>query len=229
MGENSIRNWSIDDRPREKLAFKGKSTLSNAELLAILINSGNAKESAVELAKRILNSANDNLIALSKFSVNDFKNQFKGIGMAKAVTIVAALELGYRRIQSQVPEKVKIQSSHETFKIIYENLADLSYEEFWVIYLNARNTVLRKECISTGGFTESSVDVRKIFKIALENNATNIILAHNHPSGSIYPSHQDETLTEKIKACGEVLSISVLDHIVVGENFYYSFADECKL
>lgn len=227
--KKSIKEWSIDDRPREKLINKGKSALSNAELLAILIGSGNINESAVELSKRILSAIDNNLLELSKFNVNDFKTKFKGIGSAKAVSIIAALELGHRRMQSQALQRTKIQTSNDAFKVIYENLADLPYEEFWIIFLNANNSVLHKECISTGGLTESSVDIRKILKKALEHNATAIIAAHNHPSGKTTPSKQDEMLTHKIKCCSDLLNISLLDHIIIGEDAFYSFADNDKL
>ncbi len=223
----SIKNWPEDDRPREKLVSKGKNTLSNAELLAILIGSGNTKESAVELSRRILSSVDDNLVELSNLSIAELTKNFNGIGQAKAISILAALELGHRRLHAQSMERTKIQSSEDAFLALYDQLADLPYEEIWVLFLSNGNKILKKCCISTGGLSESVADPRKIFKLALEQNATSIILAHNHPSGKTEPGNADIEITKKIKEAGNLLNIRLLDHIIVGENKqYFSFADK---
>lgn len=220
-----ITSWAEDDRPREKLIAKGQHSLSNAELIAILIATGTRKLSAVDLAKVILDTSNNNLIDLSKLSVKDLM-KFDGIGQAKAITIIAALELGRRRRESEAIQKEKITSSKDVFEVAQSSLADLNYESFLLLLLNRANKVLKKIQISEGGVSGTVADPKKIFKIALENNASSIILAHNHPSGNVKPSHSDIHLTEKIKNGAEHLDISLLDHIIVGDESYYSFADE---
>lgn len=220
----SIKNWSEDDRPREKLLLKGKTTLSDAELMAILIASGSKNESAVDLSKRILKSVDNNLIELSKLTVTSLK-QFKGIGEAKAVTIVAALELGSRRRGAEVMSRKSIRSSKDAFEIFKMHIGDIHYEQFLVIMLNQSNKIIRVVSISEGGVTGTVVDPKKIFKLAIDNNATGLVLGHNHPSGNIRPSEQDKKLTAKLFAAGKLLDITVLDHIIVGEENYYSFAD----
>jgi DNA repair protein RadC len=232
MDENSrrasIKNWSEDDRPREKLLLKGKTILSDAELMAILIASGNKDESAVDLSKRILNSVDNNLIELSKLTVTSLK-QFKGIGEAKALTIVAALELGSRRRGAEVLSRKSLRSSKDAFEIIKMHIGDIHYEQFLVIMLNQSNKIIRVVSISEGGVTGTVVDPKKIFKLAIDNNATGLVLGHNHPSGNIQPSEQDNKLTAKLAAAGKLLDINVLDHIIVGEEDYYSFADDGRM
>jgi len=223
-----IKSWAEDDRPREKLLLKGKSALSDAELIAILLGSGSRNESAVDLAKKILNDVGDNLIELSKLSISDLM-KFKGIGEAKAISIIAALEFGKRRREAEALEKKIISSSRDAFEILQKDTSDKPYEEFWILLLNRGNKVLGKACVGEGGMSGTVVDPKKIFKIAIENNAAGIILCHNHPSGSLKPSDSDIKLTRKIKEAGLNLDISVLDHIIIGEEKYYSFADEGML
>ena len=221
----SIKNWSEDDRPREKLLQKGKNTLSNAELIAILIGSGNREESAVGLSKRILNSVESNLNKLGKLSVSELM-EFKGIGEAKAVTIIAALELGRRRREELALKKKKITSSSSVFELMQPTIGELPHEEFWIIYLNNSNKVIQKSQLSKGGITGTLVDVRLVFKTALQLGAVGLILTHNHPSGTLKPSQADKNITQKLKKAGESLDIKVLDHIIITEKTYFSFADE---
>lgn len=221
----SIKHWSEDDKPREKLMLKGKSVLSDAELIAILIGSGSRNESAVSLSKRILLSVNNNLNALGKLSLKQLM-EFKGVGEAKAVTIVAALELGRRRRTEALPDFFKITSSKAVFEIMQPIIGDLLHEEFWVLYLNNANKVIHKAQLSKGGITGTIVDVRLIFKLALEHNATAIILSHNHPSGKLVASDADREITKKLTFAGEQLDIKVLDHIIITEKGYLSFQDE---
>ncbi len=223
-----ISDWAEDDKPREKLMNKGKAVLSDAELIAILIGSGSRNESAVSLSQRILASVQFNLNDLGKLSLTQLL-QFKGIGEAKAVTILAALELGRRRKSEEIIEIRKISSSKTVFEIMQPHLGDLSHEEFWVIYLNNANKILTKKQISKGGLTETTVDIRLIFKEALEQNATGIILTHNHPSGNTNPSEEDFIITKKIKLAGEQLQIKTLDHLIITQKSYYSFIDNGKL
>lgn len=226
--KSSIKYWSEEDRPREKLLLKGKAALSDAELIAILMGSGNREETAVDLAKRILNDVDNNLIGLSRLSVSEL-SKYKGIGEAKAISIVAALELGRRRRGAEALQKKRIQSSSDAFEIFNMYLGDEVYEQFMMILLNRANDVLKTVTISEGGTAGTIVDPKKIFKMALENNAAAIILGHNHPSGNLKPSEVDIKLTKKIKAAGVVLEIDVLDHIIVGMNKYFSFADEAMM
>lgn len=224
----SIKNWSQDDQPREKLLNKGKSTLSDAELVAILIGSGNRSESAVDLCKRILASVDNNLSELGKLSVTQLM-EFNGIGEAKAVTIAAALELGRRRRGEEALEKKKIISSESVFELMQPIIGELEHEEFWIIYLNNSNKVILKNQSSKGGITGTLVDVRLVLKNALKVGATGLILVHNHPSGALKPSKADKQITSKLKAAAESLDIKVLDHLIVTENAYFSFADEAIL
>ncbi|OXA81369.1 DNA repair protein RadC [Flavobacterium aquidurense] len=219
-----ITNWSEDDRPREKLMLKGKSALSDAELIAILIGSGSRNESAVDLSKRILANA-DNLNVLGKMSISQLMN-FKGIGEAKAITIIAALELGRRRRAEDAVELVKITSSKRVFEIMQPVIGELPHEEFWVLFLNNSNKVISKSQLSKGGISGTIVDVRLVFKLALENGATGLILCHNHPSGNMLPSDADRQITKKIKQAGDSLDVKVLDHLIITETKYYSFVDE---
>ena len=220
-----ITNWSEDDKPREKLMLKGRSALSDAELIAILIGSGNRNESAVDLSKRILASVDNNLNALGKLSIQQLM-QFKGIGEAKAISIIAAMELGRRRRAEDIVELTKITSSKKVFEIMQPIMGELPHEEFWVLYLNNSNKVLSKSQQGKGGITGTMVDVRLVFKAALELGATAVILCHNHPSGSLTPSDADKQLTKKLKLAGDSLDVKVLDHLIITETKYYSFADE---
>jgi len=221
----SIKNWSQDDQPREKLLNKGKAALSDAELVAILIGSGNREESAVDLSKRILADVENNLSELGKLSIKQLMH-FKGIGEAKAITIMAALELGRRRRSEDALEKKKIISSVSAFELMQPIIGELQHEEFWIIYLNNSNKVIQKNQLSKGGITGTLVDVRLVLKNALEVGATGIILAHNHPSGTLTPSETNKQLTNKLKVASESLDIKVLDHVIVTEKAYFSFADE---
>jgi DNA repair protein RadC len=228
MAENSffpITNWSEDDKPREKLMLKGKSVLSDAELIAILIGSGSRNESAVDLSKRILASVDTNLNALGKVSLSQLMS-FKGIGEAKAISIIAALELGRRRRAEGAVELKKVTSSKIIFEIMQPIIGELPHEEFWIIYLNNSNKVISKSQLSKGGITGTLVDVRLVFKTALEMGATGLILCHNHPSGTLIPSEADKQITKKLKLAGDSLEIKVLDHLIVTEKNYFSFVDE---
>lgn len=219
-----INQWAEDDRPREKLLLKGKNALSDSELLAILIGSGSRNESAVQLCQRILKSVDANLNQLGKLSISQLV-QFKGIGEAKAISIIAALELGRRRREEDVIELKKITSSKLVFDIMQPIIGELPHEEFWVLYLNNSNKVIHKAQISKGGITGTVVDTRIVFKTAFENHATSIILCHNHPSGKLEPSEPDKQITKKIKAAGDAVDVKVLDHIIVTEKSYFSFQD----
>ena len=220
-----INQWAEDDRPREKFLLKGKSALSDSELLAILIGSGSRNESAVQLCQRILASSENNLNTLGKMSVSQLM-QFKGIGEAKAISIAAALELGRRRREEDAIELKKITSSKAVFDIMQPIIGELPHEEFWVLYLNNSNKVIYKAQLSKGGITGTVVDIRIIFKMAFEQNATGLILSHNHPSGKLMASDADLKITKRIKEAGQTLEIQVLDHIIITENGYLSFQDE---
>ena len=220
-----INLWAEDDRPREKFLSKGKSALSDSELLAILIGSGSRNESAVQLCQRILASSNNNLTQLGKLTIKQLTD-FKGIGEAKAISIAAALELGRRRRLEEGFEMDKITSSKSVFEIMHPIIGDLMHEEFWVLYLNNSNKVVHKTQISKGGMAATIVDVRIVFKFALEHNAMSIILTHNHPSGKLMASEPDIQITKKIKLAGQHIDIKVLDHIIITDKGYYSFNDE---
>ena len=220
-----INQWAEDDRPREKFLLKGKSSLSDSELLAILIGSGSRNESAVQLCQRILYSANNNLSQLGKLSIKQL-TEFKGIGEAKAISIAAALELGRRRRAEDAVELEKITSSRSVFEIMQPIIGELPHEEFWVLYLNNSNKVIHKAQLSKGGITGTVVDSRIIFKTALEYNATSLILTHNHPSGKLLASNADREITKKIKLAGQQLDILVIDNIIITETGFYSFNDE---
>ena len=220
-----ITHWSEDDKPREKLMLKGKSVLSDAELIAILIGSGSRDESAVDLSKRILKSVDNNLNALGKLSISQLI-QFKGIGEAKAISIISALELGRRRRTEDALELIKITSSKAIFELMQPVIGELPHEEFWIVYLNNSNKVISKSQLSKGGITGTLVDVRLVFKNALEIGATSLILCHNHPSGTLIPSDADKQITKKLKLAGDSLEIKVLDHLIVTESSYFSFVDE---
>lgn len=221
----SIKEWSMDDRPREKLMQSGRKALSNAELVAILLGSGTRDKSAVELSRDILNKAENSLNKLGEMSIKALM-QFKGIGQAKAITLAAATELGRRR-KAEIPEKKPvIDNSNKAFQVLQPLVGDLAHEEFWVLFLNNSNQVVGKYRLSQGGMTSTIVDVRLVFKHALESLATAILIGHNHPSGKLRPSKQDHDITTQIKKAGEVMNIKLLDHLIVTEHGYYSFADE---
>jgi len=221
----SIKQWNEDDRPREKLRLKGKSALSDAELIAILIGSGNRQESAVDLAKRILNSVDNNINKLVKLNITNLC-EFNGIGEAKAISIITALELGKRQRLEEALVLPKITSSKAVFKIMQPILEDLNHEEFWVIYLNNSNKIIKKIALSKGGITGTLVDIRLLYKIAIEHTAVGIILCHNHPSNKLQPSNEDLKITKKIKEAGTILDIKLLDHLIITKTRYFSFADE---
>ncbi len=222
----SIKEWALEDRPREKLIAKGLSALSDAELLAIILGSGSSKESAVDLAKKILKDCDNNLNELGKKSVSDLKSKYHGVGEAKAINVVACLELGRRRKLQERQEKSKITQSKDVCDLFQSILGDLPHEEFWILLLNRSNKVITKYKISQGGIAGTVIDVRLILKSAIDNLASSIILIHNHPSGNVQPSDADISITKKMKEAGKVMDIPVLDHIIVTESGYYSFADE---
>ena len=225
MDKLTIKSWALDDRPREKLLAKGKAALSDAELIAILIGSGNRNESAVALSKRILRAVNGNINELAKLSVEKL-TEFNGIGEAKAIAIITALELGKRRQLEVALEKPKIGSSKNVANLMQPIIGDLEHEEFWVLFLSNSNKVLAKSQVSKGGLTATIVDVRLLFKRALELASVAIIVCHNHPSGKLQPSVADKNLTEKMKQAGNTLDIKLLDHLIITEKAYFSFADE---
>jgi DNA repair protein RadC len=227
MKENdtSIKSWAEDDRPREKLLLKGKNALSDAELIAILIGSGSKDETAVDLAKRILKNSNESIAELSRLTIKDLI-KFKGIGEAKAISIAAALELGRRRREEEAVNKKQITGSQDVFDIFHPALSDKTYEEFWILLLNKANKIIGTFNISEGGLAGTVADPVKIFKKAIEYNAVGMILCHNHPSGNIKASEADIKLTQKLKEAGKFLDITILDHIIIGEEKYLSFADE---
>ncbi|HSH67457.1 MAG TPA: DNA repair protein RadC [Bacteroidia bacterium] len=221
----SIKSWASADRPREKLLDKGRHVLSEAELIAILIGSGSRNETAVDLSKRILGNVNNNLNALGKLSVQELM-KFKGIGEAKAICIVAALELGRRRKETEVIHRDKITGSKDVYETMRPHLIDLPHEEFWVLMLNRANLITKKELMSKGGTAGTVVDTKLIFKAAVDNYANSIIVCHNHPSGNLKPSEADIKLTKAIKEAGKIMEIPLLDHLIITENNYYSFGDE---
>lgn len=220
----SIKNWSDDDKPREKLLNKGRMALSNAELIAILIGSGSRNESAVELSKRILASVDNNLNELGKLSIQQLM-KFKGIGEAKAISIAAALEVGRRRRGEDSLKIEKIGSSQDAFEVLHPIMGELQHEEFWILYLNNSNKILHKAQLSKGGITGTLVDVRLLMRQSLELGAVALILAHNHPSGTLKPSQADKEITQKIKNASTSLDIRVLDHLIITQKEYFSFAD----
>ncbi len=220
---SSIKNWAKDDKPREKLRHKGQEALSNAELIAILIRSGNHTESALALSKRILADAK-NLNGIGKLSIEQLLT-YHGIGEAKAVTILAAIELGRRRRSEEAKPSRKIANSKVVFETMQPIIGELPHEEFWILYLNNSTRIAHKHRLSKGGITATVVDTRLIFKVAIQQNATALILVHNHPSGVLYPSESDREITKKLKLAGENLDIRVFDHVIITENDYYSFAD----
>ena len=221
-----IKSWAEEDRPREKMMLKGTQALSDAELIAILIGSGNQDETAVELSRRILKSVDNNLNDLGKLSISEMIKNFKGIGEAKAITIAAALELGRRRKTEDTQTRNQICASTHIFDIFQPMLADLPHEEFWVLFLNRSNTVIHKAKISQGGTDNAPVDVKILLKTAIEKLAVGIAVCHNHPSENPTPSQRDINITQKIKTACQTMDITFFDHIIVGGKNYYSFADE---
>ncbi len=223
-----IRAWHSEDRPREKMQKLGRGALTNSELLAIILGSGSKEKSAVDLAKEILDDCDNNLQRLGKISIDELMN-YKGVGLAKAISIAAVLELGRRRQAADVVEKPKITCSRDAYTLLKPQLEDLPHEEFWVLLLNRSNRVLKTERISIGGVSSSMADTRIVFKSAITMLASAVILAHNHPSGALVPSQSDIDLTRKLKQAGKYLNIDVLDHLIIGDKAYYSFCDEGKL
>jgi len=221
----SVKDWSPDDQPREKLLTKGVSALSDAELLAIIIGSGNTEETSVELSQRILQAAENNINRLGKFSVNHLISNFKGIGSAKAVSIVAALELGKRRKAEDMQNRKQILCSVDIYNYFYSVFCDLPYEEFWVLFLNNSNQIIDRIKIGQGGITQTPIDGRLVYKEALNRLAPYVILSHNHPSGNPKPSSLDDDVTFRIKKGLQLLGISLLDHLIFCEGNYYSYAD----
>lgn len=220
-----IKSWAAEDRPREKLLLKGKSTLSDAELIALLIGSGTGSLSAVEVAKLVLQSVGNNLHDLARLSVKDLM-KVKGIGEAKAIAIVAAMELGRRRKEFEFVEKPKVSGSKEAFELVKRDLLDLEHEEFWVLLFNRANRLIKKKRVSEGGVSGTVADPKIIYKLALDELASGIIVVHNHPSGNLTASQSDIKLTTKLKEAGQVLEIQLLDHLIVAGQKYFSFADE---
>lgn len=223
-----LTTWAEEDRPREKLLHKGKQSLTDAELLAIILSTGSREETAVGLAKRILRAVDHNLHELGRMEIGELK-KFKGIGAAKAISIIATLELGRRRQLSDVKERPKISSSQDAYRLLSPLVQDLKHEEFWILLLNRSNRVVAREQISRGGVSGTVVDAKVIFKKALDVLASSIILCHNHPSGNLKPSQSDLTITRKLKQAGENLEVTVLDHLIISELGFYSFADEGTL
>ncbi len=220
----TIKEWALEDRPREKMIQKGVGSLSDAELLAILIGSGTKNETAVAIAQRILSTASNNLGELGKFSLKEFTS-IKGIGEAKAISIMAALELGRRRKRAEALDRQKIQSSADVVEIFQPLLADLPHEEFWVLYLNRANKIIDQSRITQGGTTGTIFDVKLIIKTAVEKLASSMIICHNHPSGNQKPSDQDINITKKLKEASALMDITLLDHIIITDKECFSFAD----
>jgi DNA repair protein RadC len=223
-----IKDWALEDRPREKLLLKGVASLSDAELLAILIGSGNLQETAVQLSQRILNSVSNNLSELGKLSVEELI-KFNGIGEAKAVTITAAMELARRKSVSQPVDREPIRCSRDAYRVFYPVLCDLKHEELWIALTNRVGKVIEKVKISQGGTGETAADMRHILKPAVHKLCTGIILCHNHPSGNIQPSREDDLLTSNLEKAAKLMNIKLLDHIILYDEIYYSYADEGKL
>lgn len=221
----TIKSLSEDDRPREKLASLGRQNLSDAELIAIILGSGNKKETAVQLAQRMLSENQNSINHIAKLSLAELK-KYNGVGEAKAVNISAAFELGRRRNDFETTEKVKITSSEIAYKILRKRLSDLPHEEFWILILNRANQVVKEEYLSKGGISGTVVDIRLICKAAIENNASGIVIAHNHPSGQLIASEQDKSITKKLKEALKTFEIALLDHLIIGDQKYYSFADD---
>lgn len=228
MNKLNINQWAEEDRPREKMMLKGAEALSDAELLAILIGSGNTEESAVTLMQRILATCNNNLNELGKWEVGDFSH-FKGVGPAKSITIMAALELGKRRKLQAHPERSAIHCSRDIYELFHPLMCDLAQEEFWVLLLNQAARIINKVRVSRGGIDQTTADVRCILREALLQRATQIALIHNHPSGNPHPSNEDQRLTQFVEKAAKVMNIRLIDHVIITDGKYYSFADEGTL
>ncbi|MCK9413865.1 MAG: DNA repair protein RadC [Prolixibacteraceae bacterium] len=224
-GKVGIKSWAVEDRPREKMISRGLSALTDAELIAILISSGNSRESAVELSRRIMDSIHHNLNELGKLNCDELK-KFRGIGQAKAITLIAAMELGRRRNQSEALDNGQIKGSRDAADYLRPEIGDLAYEEFWVLFLNRQNKVIDKRKLSQGGMTGTVIDVRMVLKLALEKHATSMIICHNHPSGNLDPSDADKKITKQMKEAAALMEIPVIDHLIVTQAGYFSFADE---
>lgn len=224
----NIKDWAEEDRPREKLMIQGVSSLSDSELLAILIGSGNKDETAVELAQRILHSEANNLNRLGKLSINEL-TRFRGIGEAKAITIVAALELGKRRNTSEKEISPQVCHSKDIYNIMLPRLTDIPHEEVWILLLNQSNKIIKKYQVSKGGISSSTFDTRIVMKVAIDSLASSIILCHNHPSGNIKPSNEDDNITQKLKKACSIMDINLLDHVIIGEQNYYSYRDHDRI
>ena len=227
-GRLRLKEWAEEDRPREKMLLKGASSLSDAELMAILIGSGNSDETAVQLSQRILNNASNNLNTLGKFSIKELM-EYKGIGEAKAITIVAAMELGRRKSVAEPEKRKLIRSSNDAFQIFYPILCDIPHEELWIALTNHAGKVIEKHKVSQGGLGETSADLRVIMKAAINATCHGIILCHNHPSGNIKPSQNDDTLTSRLGKAAQLMNMQLLDHIIICDKYYYSYADEGRL
>lgn len=225
MQHVSIKHWAVEDRPREKMQLQGVKALTDAELCAILIGTGTKTESAVDIAKRVLVQANNDLFRLGTFTIQDFL-KIKGIGPAKAISLMAALEIGRRRTGGEKQKVVKITASSDVYRYMSQYVSDIPHEEFWVLYLRRNNTIVSAEKISMGGVSGTVIDIRIIAKRAIEFLASGIILCHNHPSGNIQPSEADIQITKKMKNTAELFDCSVLDHIIIAQQSYFSFADE---
>lgn len=221
----SMKALAEDDRPREKMLALGRHSLSDAELIAIIIGSGSRNETAMQLAQRMLAESRNSISQLAKLSLNELK-KYKGVGLVKAINIAAAFELGRRRKDTEMQERVKITSSQTAYHLLQKRLSDLPHEEFWILIMNRANLVTKEECISKGGISGTVVDIRLICKSAVENKASGVIIAHNHPSGQVAPSEQDKTVTKKLKEALQLFEISLLDHVIVGDGKYFSFLDD---
>ena len=228
MNKLSIKEWAVD-RPREKALRNGISSLSNAELLAILIGSGSSDESAIQLSQRILSSVENNLHSLGRLSLRDMISRFKGIGMAKGVTILAAMELGRRRAATDPVVRDIIRSSRDVYDLLFPLLADLPHEELWALFLNRSQRIIDKQKLSQGGIAETSFDMKLLLKHAINALASGIILCHNHPSGNLRPSHADDQLTRHVAQAVKLMDMQLLDHVIIADNRYYSYSDEGKL
>ncbi|GHT33363.1 DNA repair protein [Bacteroidia bacterium] len=229
MNKLSIKEWAEEDRPREKMLLKGAVALSDAELLAILIGSGSRKESAVQLSQRILHSVNNNLNALGKCSIKELTSGFKGIGEAKAITIAAAMELGRRRGASERERTESITCSRDVHTLFYPLMCDLEHEEMWIALTNRAAKVIDKVKISQGGASETTVDIRLVMRPAIQSLASGIILCHNHPSGNLHPSPQDDAITRRIQSVAHLMGMTLLDHLILSDHSYYSYADEGRI
>ena len=227
-GRLRMKEWAEEDRPREKMLLKGVSSLSDAELIAILIGSGNKEETAVQLSQRILNSVSNNLNALGKLSIKKLM-EYKGIGKAKAITIAAAMELGRRKIVSEPEKKAAIHSSKDSYQLFYPIMCDLPHEELWIALTNRQGKVIEKVKISQGGISGTNADLRVIMKAAINSACSGIVLCHNHPSGNQQPSAEDDILTSRLGKAVQLMEIKLLDHIIVCDKYYYSYADENRL